>query len=103
VAINGGGNIDIKCETAGGWIKIEISDDGPGIPEENLEQIFLPFVTTKDIGKGTGLGLSTCYGIITAHHGLIDAKNNKNGGATFTICLPLSEQPHETPQPVIQA
>ena len=103
ISANGGGNIHIKCETTGGWARIEIADDGPGIPEENLEQIFLPFVTTKDIGKGTGLGLSTCYGIITAHNGLIDAKNNEYGGATFTVCLPLSEQPSETLQPVNQA
>ena len=52
--------------------------------------VFYPFYTTKQVGEGTGLGLSTCYGIVTAHNGLIRAENNDMGGATFTVELPLA-------------
>ncbi|MEE8419449.1 MAG: HAMP domain-containing sensor histidine kinase, partial [Dehalococcoidales bacterium] len=85
----GGGNITVSSGVEEGWVKVSVSDDGPGIPRENLDQIFLPFFTTKDIGEGTGLGLSMCYGIITNHGGVINAENNKDGGVTFTVQLPL--------------
>jgi signal transduction histidine kinase len=85
-----GGTITISTETGREWIKISISDNGTGIPEENLSQIFYPFFTTKRIGEGTGLGLSICYGIVTSHGGLIHAENNETGGATFVIELPLA-------------
>ncbi|UCB43814.1 MAG: PAS domain S-box protein [Dehalococcoidales bacterium] len=86
-----GGNISVTTRTNEEWAKISIADNGPGIPQENLQQIFYPFFTTKPIGKGTGLGLSTCYGIVTAHKGLIRAENNKTGGATFIVELPLAK------------
>ncbi|MEE8418608.1 MAG: ATP-binding protein, partial [Dehalococcoidales bacterium] len=86
---SGGGNITISGTTEAEWTKISITDDGPGIPEKYMDQIFLPFFTTKDIGEGTGLGLSIVYGIIAAHNGSISAENNEDGGATFTIRLPL--------------
>ncbi|MEE8318982.1 MAG: ATP-binding protein, partial [Dehalococcoidales bacterium] len=70
-------------------VKISVTDNGTGIPKENLNKIFNPFFTTRGVGKGTGLGLSTCYGIVTAHGGLIHAENNDEGGATFTVTLPL--------------
>ncbi len=82
--------ITISSGTEGDWAKIVIADTGPGIPEENLQQIFYPFFTTKEVGKGTGLGLSTCYGIVTDHQGLIVARNNLDGGATFVVDLPLA-------------
>ncbi len=84
-----GGNIRITSELEGEWAVVSVSDDGPGIPEEYMDQIFLPFFTTKGIGEGTGLGLSTCYGIISAHNGSISAENTEKGGTTFTIKLPL--------------
>ncbi len=86
---SGGGDIKITGRVEEGWVKIAVADDGPGIPEENLTQVFHPFFTTKKIGEGTGLGLSTCYGIIMAHNGQINALNNETGGATFIIELPL--------------
>jgi len=85
-----GGNIKVTTETDGEWAKVSIADDGPGIPEDKLSQVFHPFFTTKKVGEGTGLGLSTCYGIITAHNGLIRVENNDNGGATFTVEIPLA-------------
>lgn len=86
-----GGNIIITTQVNGRWAKVSIADDGTGIPEENLAQVFHPFFTTKKVGEGTGLGLSTCYGIINAHGGLIRAENNEMGGATFTVELPISK------------
>lgn len=68
---------------------IEISDTGPGIPEDVLPHVFEPFYTTKEQGKGTGLGLSLVYGIVESHHGRIMASNNHDGGAVFRIELPL--------------
>ena len=69
---------------------IEISDTGAGIPENVFSKLFNPFFTTKPIGKGTGLGLSVSYGIIKEHGGEIHARNRKEGGAVFTIELPIS-------------
>ena len=83
------GNIIVTTQIDGEWIKVSNADNGTGIPQENLSQVFLPLFTTKKVGEGTGLGLSTCYGIITAHGGLIRAENNEMGGATFTVELPL--------------
>jgi len=87
---NKGGEITVTNRANHHWAKIQISDNGPGIPEDSINQIFYPFFTTKPVGEGTGLGLSICYGIVTAHGGLIRAENNSHGGATFTVELPLS-------------
>ncbi|MBI9076680.1 MAG: PAS domain S-box protein [Desulfatibacillum sp.] len=72
-------------------VAIEISDTGPGIPEEVLPHVFEPFYTTKEQGKGTGLGLSLVYGIVESHRGRIMASNNHEGGAVFRIELPLEQ------------
>lgn len=69
-------------------IEIEISDNGNGIPNNNLEKIFQPFFTTKPPGEGTGLGLSMAYDIIKAHNGEIKVKTQEGEGTTFTISLP---------------
>ena len=90
-----GGNITLVTRTDGEWAKVSISDDGVGIPLENLGQVFYPFFTTKQVGEGTGLGLSTCYGIVTGHNGLIKAENNDAGGAIFTVELPLAPATRE--------
>ncbi len=87
------GNITIQARADNEWARIEISDNGSGIPEENLDNIFHPFFTTKNVGEGTGLGLSTCYSVVTSHNGLIHAENNKSGGATIVIELPLVIKP----------
>jgi len=76
------------------WVKIQIEDNGPGIPPALLSRIFDPFFTTKDVGKGTGLGLSISIGIVNEHNGIIEVESNENSGAVFSIFLP-SEQ--ETP------
>jgi signal transduction histidine kinase len=70
-------------------VLIEITDTGPGIPDDIRPHIFDPFYTTKDEGEGTGLGLSLAYSIIKEHNGMIEARNRPEGGAVFTIELPL--------------
>ena len=80
------------------WAVVAIADNGRGIAEEHLNQLFYPFFTTKAAGEGSGLRLSTCYGIITNHGGLIHAENNETGGATFVIELPILEPQHDTKQ-----
>ncbi len=70
-------------------IIVELTDDGPGIPENYLTRIFDPFFTTKEVGKGTGLGLSLSYGMIKEHGGNIYARSRLGEGSTFTIELPV--------------
>lgn len=72
-------------------IRIDISDDGPGISQEVLPKIFDPFFTTKEIGKGTGMGLSISYKIIESHGGRILVDSNEGQGATFSILLPINK------------
>lgn len=72
-------------------ILIEIIDDGEGISPDLLPKIFDPFFTTKDVGHGLGLGLFIVHEIIEEHQGCISAQNNPNGGATFSVWLPLEK------------
>ena len=67
---------------------IKVKDSGPGIADADLERIFDPFFTRKKT-MGMGVGLSICHGIIQDHKGYIVASNDKDGGAVFTITLPL--------------
>lgn len=68
---------------------IEVADTGLGIPETDLDKIFLPFYTTKD--SGTGLGLSICHKIVQDHEGTIEVESEAAKGTKFTITLPLAE------------
>ncbi|MFZ6756084.1 ATP-binding protein [Undibacterium sp. Ji50W] len=70
-------------------VTIEVTDNGSGIPKENLNRIFDPFFTTKPIGKGTGLGLSLSYGIIQKHAGNISVSSEIGKGTSFLISLPV--------------
>ncbi len=73
-------------------VRIEVSDTGHGIPEENISKVFEPFFTTKQKDKGTGLGLSISYKIIQSHNGHISVKSQAQKGTTFTIGLPVALQ-----------
>ena len=64
-------------------------DTGPGVAEELRERIFEPFFTTKPIGSGTGLGLAIAYNVVRAHDGHIAVGTSPEGGARFTISVPL--------------
>ncbi|RMF96546.1 MAG: PAS domain S-box protein, partial [Candidatus Schekmanbacteria bacterium] len=83
------GEIIIESSIENKSIVIKISDNGPGIPKENLKRIFDPFFTTKEPQIGTGLGLSLCYGIINNHKGSISVESKPYKKTTFTIKLPI--------------
>jgi PAS domain S-box-containing protein len=85
----GKGTLTVASAAAGNRVKVSFTDDGPGIDQKDIRRIFDPFFTTKEVGKGTGLGLSICYGIITAHNGLIYARSENGKGATFIVELPV--------------
>ena len=82
----------VPDNSGGETVVIEFSDTGTGIPIDVLPKLFNPFFTTKGVGKGTGLGLSTSYGIIKGHGGEIYAGNRAEGGAVFTIKLPVQRR-----------
>ena len=71
---------------ADGMIEVEVADSGPGLPEEVLAKLFLPFITTK--ATGMGVGLSLCRSIIESHGGEISAANPATGGAVFRFTVP---------------
>jgi len=83
------GVIAVKTWYRDGFIWIEVSDTGIGIPGKNLARIFEPFFTTKEAGKGTGLGLSITYEIIQRHKGEITVASEAGEGTTFTIKIPV--------------
>lgn len=114
-AMNGAGTITISTKTyhldekyvfggdtipAGEFIEIDVSDNGCGIPPENINRIFDPFFSTKEnvIGSGTGLGLAMVYGIIRQTEGFIKVSSVLNQGTTFSIFLPRFEKENDNTQ-----
>ena len=85
----GPGRMTVATSKYDEQIYIAISDTGKGIDPEEIDKIFLPFITTKEVGKGTGLGLSVSYGIIRSFKGKIEVESKLGKGTTFTIILPL--------------
>src|SRR6266850_4023429 len=99
-AKEGGGKIQIvtKCEPDG--LSVNISDNGPGIPEAVAQRVFEPFFSTKSEGEGTGLGLSICLGIVKEHGGSMTVDPGGAGGgrgATFTVELPTAVRTELSP------
>lgn len=75
---------------AGGYVKIMVKDNGPGIDQDMLEKIFEPFFTTKEVGDGTGLGLSMVLGFAEQSGGYMDVQSEKGKGTAFSLFLPVS-------------
>ena len=87
---DGGGRLKITTNMVGNEVLIDFKDSGPGISEMEKERIFEPFYTTKSDIQGTGLGLSVSYGIISGHGGEITVDSAEDGGARFTVRLPMA-------------
>jgi two-component system NtrC family sensor kinase len=83
------GTLTITTSRRNNKVVISVADDGLGIRQEHVGQLFNPFFTTKKPGRGTGLGLSICHGIVTEHGGKIYAKSKAGKGATFFVELPI--------------
>jgi signal transduction histidine kinase len=75
-----------RAETGRHWALVQITDTGEGIPDADLQRIFIPFFTTKATGHGVGLALA--HRVITQHGGALTAANGKDGGAVFSVRLP---------------
>jgi two-component system NtrC family sensor kinase len=88
---HGGGRLVFRARPYGqGWVVIEVTDNGPGIPKEVLANIYTPFFTTKPPQKGRGLGLAVCYGLIESMGGSIEVETWQGEGTVFRITLPAS-------------
>lgn len=83
------GKIMLTTRDDGDGVRVEVEDDGNGIPPDVLPKIFDPFFSTKEIGKGTGLGLSISYKIVQQHGGRIEVDSEIGRGTLFTVWLPF--------------
>lgn len=90
-AVPEGGHVDVKAENERGIVVVSITDDGPGIPEENQKRIFEPFFTTKGVGKGTGLGLDVTRRLLQRHDGGISVESIP-GKTEFQVRLPAEKE-----------
>jgi signal transduction histidine kinase len=88
-ALGDSGTITIATRTDGDCAFVEITDDGPGVPEEIKDRVFDAFFTTKDVGAGSGLGLSTARRIVVERHGGSLTLASRPGATTFRVSLPL--------------
>jgi two-component system NtrC family sensor kinase len=91
-AMPAGGMLEVRTVCSNGYVEIEVTDTGTGIPRENLPRIFDPFFTTKSTGRGTGLGLSVSYGIIKEHAGKIDVRSTPGKGTSFRLEFPVARK-----------
>lgn len=88
-ATHGSGRLTLRVRPAGDGVRIEVADDGPGVPPDDLARVFNPFFTTKAPGEGRGLGLSVAHSVVAEHEGRLWAENRAGGGALFVIELPV--------------
>ena len=95
-----GSHIEIKTRKEGSWAVVSVTDDGPGISDENKKHVFEMFYSganeVADSRRSLGLGLSLCKSIINAHGGTIEVKDHMPQGTMFIFTLPVEEvQLHE--------
>ncbi|MFP4274272.1 MAG: ATP-binding protein [Paracoccaceae bacterium] len=86
---------------AGAYVTVKVTDEGVGIPPEDIEKVFEPFFTTKRVGEGTGLGLSTVYGIVKQTGGFIFVDSAPGSGSCFTLFLPVHSGAERPVEPAI--
>jgi len=86
------GTIKVSTSSRRNKILISVQDTGCGMTPEQLERVFMPFFTTKEVGRGTGLGLSVSYGIVRGLGGEIEAESIKEVGTTFIVILPVKQK-----------
>jgi two-component system, NtrC family, sensor histidine kinase PilS len=84
----GGGTVRVRCASDGERARLEVEDDGPGIPPADLPHLFTPFFTTRE--GGTGLGLATVQRIVDAHGGAVAVESSPGKGTRFTVRLPAA-------------
>ena len=93
-----GGELSLRIEGGKDQVVITVKDTGRGISRENMDNLFIPFFSTKPVGEGTGLGLPRAYAAVRTHSGKIEVESNTdpdNGptGTVITITLPRGEEP----------
>jgi signal transduction histidine kinase len=99
-AMPSGGEVVLRSVKNSDSVILEVQDEGIGIPPEDLERVFNPFVTTRP--DGTGLGLSIAYQIVSQHGGHIAARRNPGQGMTFTVTLPVLAELRSPKEPVLE-
>lgn len=77
---------------AGEFVKLSVSDTGPGIASDKLERIFEPYYTTKEVGKGSGMGLAVVHGIMHSHGGMVNVESKIGVGTIFHVYFPCSQR-----------
>jgi signal transduction histidine kinase len=92
-AMDGQGTLIVRTRQEDPWVVVEIEDDGPGIPEENLSRIFDPFFTTKGPGEGTGLGLNISRNLVVQKHQGQVSVISRPGKTCFSVRLPINFNP----------
>ncbi len=90
-----GGELRLSTRAEAGEVCVHVEDTGVGIPRADLENIFMPFFTTKDVGQGTGLGLSVVHGIASSHNGSVSVVSEVGRGARFEVRLPAEPEASE--------
>jgi two-component system, NtrC family, sensor kinase len=90
-----GGLLTISTHSNEKEVELRLTDNGPGIPEQEIPKIFDPFYTTKEPGKGTGLGLSVCHSIVEGWGGKIRGESLQGKGATIVLTVPLDGEGRE--------
>jgi signal transduction histidine kinase len=85
--------LTVRTSLSNDMVRVEIGDNGPGVPEELRQRVFEPFFTTKPVGQGTGLGLDISYRIVVVRHGGNLTVESVPGDTRFIVCLPLTERP----------
>jgi len=88
-----GGELTLATEAENSTVRVEVGDNGVGIPADHLQKIFDPFFTTKSTSRGTGLGLAVSYGIIREHSGKVQVESQVGKGTTFRLEFPVARKP----------